>query len=64
MKLPNECLQQFAEVLAESDEWAEWIDENFEKTDNKDDVISKKEMLAYAQIGLADPSLKFNEIND
>jgi hypothetical protein len=45
LKLPKECKNAFAEAMAENDEWAEFIDTHFEKTNNIDDILSKLEVM-------------------
>ena len=45
LKLPKECKNAFAEAMAENDEWAEFLDTHFEKTNNIDDILSKLEVM-------------------
>ena len=49
LKLPKECKNAFAEAMAENDEWAEFIDTHFEKTDNEQDWVSKTELMTMVQ---------------
>jgi hypothetical protein len=57
--LPNECKEQFAENLAENDEWAEWVDNTFKKTNCAHDIISKGELLGEARSLKHDADLKW-----
>jgi hypothetical protein len=48
LKLPKECKNGFKQVQIDNDEWVDWM-ETFEKTNNKEDIISKAELLDEAR---------------
>ena len=45
-----------------TDEWAEWVDGSFQKTNNKEDTISKNELLSEARCLKSNPDLNWKVV--
>ena len=63
LTLPKECKNDFKQIQVDNDQWADWM-ETFEKTNNKEDIISRAELLDEARRLKHNPELSFTVVKN